>query len=201
MGKQRKQWETLFSWAPKSLQMVTAAIKASFEACSLEDQCRQHRTAKRSNQSNPKINQSWILTGRTDAEVETAILTTWCKKPTHWKRPWFWARLKAGGEGNDRGQDGWMASQTRWTWVWANSGSWWWTWKPGVLHSMGSQRVGHNWVTEQLNWTDVVSCKVWTVVSRPTYRFLRRQKRWSGISISLRIFHCFLWSTQSKALV
>ena len=43
----------------------------------------------------------------------------------HLKRPWFWERLKAGGEGDDRGWDGWMASLTRWTWVWVNSGSWW----------------------------------------------------------------------------
>ena len=57
-------------------------------------------------------------------------------------------RLKAGEEGGDRGWDGWMASPTRWTWVWASSGSWWWTGKPGVLQSMGWQRVGHNWATE-----------------------------------------------------
>ena len=56
-----------------------------------------------------------------------------------------------GGEGDDTGWDGWMASMTWWTWVWASSGSWWWTGKPGVLQSMGPQRVGHNWVTE-LNW-------------------------------------------------
>ena len=52
------------------------------------------------------------------------------------------------GKGDNRGWDGWMASATQWTWVWASSGSWWWTGKPGMLQSMGSQRVGHNWVTE-----------------------------------------------------
>ena len=61
--------------------------------------------------------------------------------------------LKAGGEGDDRGWDGWMVSLTQWTWVWVNSGSWRWTGKPDVLQSVGSQRVGHDWVTE-LNWTD-----------------------------------------------
>ena len=61
-------------------------------------------------------------------------------------------RLKAGGEGDDRGWDGWMASPTQRTWVWVNSGSWWWTGRPGVLQSMGSQTVWHNWATE-LNWT------------------------------------------------
>ena len=63
---------------------------------------------------------------------------------THWKRSWRWERLKAGGEGNDRGWDGWMASLTWWTWVWVSSGSWWWTGKPGMLQSMGSQKVGHD---------------------------------------------------------
>ena len=76
-------------------------------------------------------------------------LSTWCKELTHWKRPWCWERLKAGGEGDDRVWDGWMASPTQWTWVWVNSGSWWWTGRPGVLWSMGSQRLRHDWVTEQ----------------------------------------------------
>ena len=67
---------------------------------------------------------------------------------TYWKRPWCWERLGAGGEGDDREWDGWMASLTQWTWIWAGSGSWWWTGKPGMLQSMRSQRVGHDWVTE-----------------------------------------------------
>ena len=79
-------------------------------------------------------------------------LATWCEEVTHLKRRWCWERLKAGGEGEDRGWDGWMASPTQWAWVWSNSGSWWWTGKPGMLQSMGSQRVGHEWETE-LNWT------------------------------------------------
>ena len=76
-------------------------------------------------------------------------LATWLEEPTHWKRLWCWERLKAGGEGGNRGWDGWMASQTQLKWVWANSRRWWWTGKPGVLQSMGSQRVRHNWATEQ----------------------------------------------------
>ena len=75
-------------------------------------------------------------------------LATWCEEVTHWKRPWCWERLKVGREGNDRGWDGWMVLLNWWTWVWASSGSWWWTGKPGVLQSMVSQRVGHDWVTE-----------------------------------------------------
>ena len=75
-------------------------------------------------------------------------LATTCEELTHWKRPWFWERLRAGGEGDDRRWDGWMASPTQWTWVWVDSGSWWWTRRPGVLRFMGSQRVGHDWATE-----------------------------------------------------
>ena len=75
-------------------------------------------------------------------------LVTWCEKLTHRKRPWCWERLKAGGEGDNRGGDGWMASPTLWTWVWVSSRSWWWTGKPGMLQSMGSQSVRQDWVTE-----------------------------------------------------
>ena len=64
---------------------------------------------------------------------------------------WCWERLRAGGEGDDRGWDGWMASPTQWTWVWVNSGNWWWTGRPGMLQFTGLQRVGHDWATE-LNW-------------------------------------------------
>ena len=78
----------------------------------------------------------------------SSTLATWCEVLTHLKRPWCWERLKAGGEGDDRGWDGWMASLTQWV----NSGIWWWTGKPSMLQSMGLQRVGHNWVTE-LNWS------------------------------------------------
>ena len=79
----------------------------------------------------------------------TNTLATSCEELTHWKRPWCWEGSGAGGEGDDRGWDGWMASLTRWTWVWVNSGRWWWTGRPGVLWFMGSQRVRHDWV----NWT------------------------------------------------
>ena len=80
-----------------------------------------------------------------------STLATSCEELTHWKRLWCWEGLGAGGEWDDRGWDGWMASPTRWMWVWVNSGSWWWTGRPGLLQFMGSQRVGHNWTTE-LNW-------------------------------------------------
>ena len=80
------------------------------------------------------------------------ILVTLYEELTHWKRSWYWERLKAEGEGDDRGWDGWMASPTWWTWVWANSVNWWWTGKPGVLQTMGLQRVRHDlWLNWQ-NW-------------------------------------------------
>ena len=94
----------------------------------------------------PKGNKSWILIGRTDAEAEASIL--WPPDAKNWLigRLWCWERLKAGGEGDDRGWDGWMVSPTQWTWV--NSGSWLWTGRPDVLRSMGLQRVGRDWATE-----------------------------------------------------
>ena len=83
----------------------------------------------------------------------SSTLATSCEELTHWKRLSCWEGLGAGGEGDARGWDGWMASLIRWTWVWVNSGSWWWTGKPGVLRFMGSRRVRHYWATE-LNWTE-----------------------------------------------
>ena len=83
----------------------------------------------------------------------SSTLATSCEELTNWKRLWCWEGLGVQGEGDDRVWDGWMASPTRWMWVWVNSGSWWWTGRPGVLWFMGSQRVGHDWATE-LNWTD-----------------------------------------------
>ena len=78
-------------------------------------------------------------------------LATWCKELPHWKRPWCWERLKAGGGGDDRGWDDWIVSPTQWSLVWVNSESWWWAGRPGVRQSIGSQRIGHDWATE-LNW-------------------------------------------------
>ena len=97
---------------------------------------------------NPKGNPCWIYIGRTDAEAP--IL--WPRDAKNWlmeKDPE--ERLKAGGEGDDRGWDGWMASPIQWPRVWASSRSWWWTGKLGMLQSMGSQRVGHDWETELMS--------------------------------------------------
>ena len=91
----------------------------------------------------------WIFIGRTDAETEAPIV--WPPDAKSWLtgRPWCWERLKAGEEGDNRGWDGWMASLTKWIWVWASSRRWWRTGKPGMLQSMGLQRVRHDWAIEQ----------------------------------------------------
>ena len=110
-------------------------------------------TARRYNQSILKeISPEYSLKGWCWS-WNSNTLATWYKELTHLKRPWCWERLRAGGEGDDRGWDGWMASPTRWTWVWVDSGSWWWTGRPGVLQFMGSQRVRRDWETG-LNWTE-----------------------------------------------
>ena len=102
-----------------------------------------------------KGDQPWDFFGRNDARAETPVL--W---PPHAKSWLIWKDSDAGRDwgqeekGTDRGWDGWLASPTQWMWVWVNSGSWWWTGRPGVLRFMGSQRVGHDWVTE-MNWTEL----------------------------------------------
>ena len=115
----------------------------------------------------PKGNQSWIFSGRTDAEAETPIF--WppdYEELIHLKRPWCWERLRVGGKEDDRGWDGWMASPTQWTSVWVNSGSWWWSGRPGMLQYMGSQESD---ATEQLNWTELKARSSIPKLLRKTY--------------------------------
>ena len=96
--------------------------------------------------------QSWVFIGRTDAEAEAPIL--WPLDAKNWltggdpNAGKDWRREEKGMTG----WDGWMASLTQWTGVWVNSGSWWWTGKPGMLQSMGSQRIGHDWAAELIVW-------------------------------------------------
>ena len=109
-------------------------------------------TARRSNQNILKeISPGCALEGLM-LKLKTPVFWPPHAELTYWKRPWCWEGLGAGGEGDDRGWDGWMASPTRWTWVWVNSCSWWWTGRPGMLRFMGSQRVRQDWATE-LNWS------------------------------------------------
>ena len=131
------------SWTPKNICFWTVMLEKTLES---PLDCKEIQPV------HSKGDQSWVFFGRNDAKAEIPVLWPLHAKweLTHWKRLWCWEGLGAGEEGNDRG-DGWMASLTRWTWVLVNSGSWWWTGRPGMLRFMGSQRVGHDWVTE-LNW-------------------------------------------------
>ena len=133
-SSQLRMWELDHKegWAPKNWCFHIVVLEKTPE--SLLD-CKGFKPVK------PKGNQPWIFIGRTDAEAEAPIL---------------WPKA---GEGNNRGWGGWMASLTQWSWVWTNSGRWWKTGKPGMLQSMGSQRVGHNLVTEQLY---IVTTPQWT---------------------------------------
>ena len=131
------------SWALKNWCFWTVVLQKTLE--SLLD-CKEIQPV------HPKGNQSWIFIGRTDAEAETPILwPSYAKNWFIWKdlyagKDWRWGR-----EGDNWRWYGWMTSLTQWTWVWVSSKSWWWTVRPGVLQSMGSQRVGDDWGTE-MNW-------------------------------------------------
>ena len=133
------------SWAPKNWCFWTVVLEKTLES---PLDCKEIQPV------HSEGDQPWDCFGRNDAKAETPVL--WPPHAKSWlislMSLWCWEGLGAGGEGDNRGWDGWMASLTRWTWVWVNSGSWWWTGRPGVLRFMGSQRVGHIWVIE-LNWT------------------------------------------------
>ena len=129
-------------WAPKNWCVWTVVLEKTLES---PLDCKEIQPVNK------------ILTEiNTDCSLEALMLSwscnalaTWCEELTHWKMPWCWETLQAGGEGDDRGWGGWMASSIWWTWAWASSRRWWRTGKPGVLQSMGSQRVRHDWMTEQ----------------------------------------------------
>ena len=125
-------------------------------------------TARRSNQSILKNSVLGVHWKDWCWNWNSNTLAISCEELTHWKRPWCWEGLRAGGKGDDRGWDGWMASLTWWTLVWVYSGRWWCTGRPGVLQFMGSQRVRHDWMTE-LNWnlleSDMTKWLNWTEIS------------------------------------
>ena len=126
-------------WVQKNWWFWTVVLEKTF---------RVPWTARRSNQSIlketiPKYSLKGVM-----LKLKLQYFGHLCEELTHWKRHCSWERLKAGGEGDNRGWDGLMASVTWWTWIWAISGTRWGTEKPGVLQSMGSQRVRHDWATE-----------------------------------------------------
>ena len=142
----RTQWKTVL--VERSMWTQVMLLN-----CDVGEDSRVPWTARRSNQSILKeISPGCSLEGLM-LKLKLQYFGHEMRRATHLKRPWCWERLKAGGEGDDRGNDGCMASLTQWTWVWVDSWNWWWTGMPGVLRLMGLQRVGHNWATE-LNWTE-----------------------------------------------
>ena len=124
--------------------------------CGMEKMLESPLDCKEIQPIHPKGDRSWVFIERTDIEAETPII--W---PLYTKNWLIWKDPHTGNEdgrkGDDKGWDGWMASPTHWTWVWVNSRSWWWTGRPGMLQSMGLQKVGHNWATE-LNWNMCREC-------------------------------------------
>ena len=115
-------------------------------------------------------------------KLKLQYLAAYSEKRTHLKRPWCWKRLKAGGEGDDRGRDGWMASRTQWRWVWVNSGRWWWTGRPGMLrliHGVAKSRTRlSNWT--ELNPSDTSKCGCHALICLWSYSY------WV-----LQLFHLF----------
>ena len=132
-----------------------------------------------------------MFIGRTDAKAETPIL--WPPHVKSWligKDPDAGRGWGAGGEGDDKGCDGWMVSPTQWTWVWVNSGSWWWTRRPGMLNSWGRKELD---TTEQLNWTEWINITflILVVVLRKMSLFVDiihtkafRETRWLSIMLA-----------------
>ena len=134
---------------------------------------------------NPKGNQSWNIHWKDWCwSWNFNTLATWCKDLTHLKRPWCWERLKAAGEGDDRGWDGGMPLPTQWTWVSVSSASWWWTGKLDVLQSVGSQRVQHDWATSLSLFTFMR----WRRKRQPTPVLLPGESQGQGSLVG-----CCLW--------
>jgi len=205
MGKQWNQWQTLFLGAPRSLQMVTAAMKLrclllgrkvttnldsllksrditlltkvrlvkamvfpvvmygcerwtikkakckridAFELWSWRRLLRAPWTARRSNQSILKEISPEYSLERLMLKLKLQYFVHLMRRTDSFEKILMLGKGEGRWEGDDRGWDGWMASLTQWTWVWVNSRSWWWTGRPGMLQSMGLQRVRHDWATE-----------------------------------------------------
>ena len=132
------------SWTLKNWCFWTVLLEKAFES---PLDCKEIKPV------HPKGDRSWVFIGRTDVEAEAPIL--WPPDAKNWiiGKTLVLGKIEGKRRGHDRGWDGWMASLTRWSWVWASSGNWWWTGKPGMLISMGLQRVGHDWATELTDWS------------------------------------------------
>ena len=165
------------SWAPKNWCFWTVVLEKTLES---PLDCKEIQPV------HPKGNQSWIFIGRTDAEAEIQYFGHLMQGLTHLKRPWCLERLKAGGEGDDRGWDGWMASPTQWTWVWVSSESWLWTGKLyAAVHGVAKSRTRLN------DWTEL-NCPA--ISTRDTL-FLP-----SSLSIHSQFLKCHLFEGQFKLI-
>ena len=135
-------WELDYkeSWAPKNWCFWTVVLEKTLEG---PLDCKEIQPV------HPKWNQSWISTEGLMLKLRLQYFGQLMRRTNSFEKTWCWARLKAGGERDNRGREGWMASLNQWTWVWVNSRSWWWTGSPGVLQSMGSQ----SW-TRLSDWTE-----------------------------------------------
>ena len=180
-------WELDYkeSWVPKNWCFWTVVLEKTLKS---------PLNCKEIQPVHPKGDQSWVFIGKTDVEAETPIL--W---PPH-EKSWLvgkdpdagrdWGRRRRGRQ-RMRWLDG--ITQTRWTWVWVNSGSWWWTGRPGMLRFMGSQRAGHDWATE-LNWTPYCKLPLFTLNS--SFSVFREESSFCP-SLCLRVAACLLtfsWS-------
>ena len=141
---ERRRCESEEGWAPKNWCFWTVVLEKTLES---PLDCKEIQPV------HPKGDQSWVYWKDWCWSWNTNNLATWCKELTHLKRPWCYKRLWAGRKGDERGWDGWMASLVRWTWVWVGSESWWLTRRPGMLQSMGSQKIRQNWATELTDQT------------------------------------------------
>ena len=163
--------------------------------CGVGEDSRVPWTARRSNQSILKeISPEYSLEGLM-LKLKLQYFGHLMWRPDSLEETLMLGRLKTGGEGDDRGWDSWVASPTQWTW--ASSVSWWWTGKPGVLQSMGSQRVEHNWAIE-LNWTDLIWPLQLTIQREKDYLFPESLSRCpredAGYS---HLGHCHCWTIHS----
>ena len=132
-------------WAPKNWCFWTVVLEKTLESPLDYKEIQPVHSAG---------DQSWVFMLGLMLKLKLQYFGHLMRRADSFEKTWCWERLKAGGEGDNRGWDGWMASPTWWTWVWVNSGKWWWTGRPGVLWFMGSQRVGHDWATKP-NWTEL----------------------------------------------
>ena len=188
--KPLKKYFKSYRWVSRELQKILEYILSRSAICHvyLINSESLGRQADQTNQSYRKsvLNihwKDWCWSWNSNT------LATWCEELTHWKKPWYWEILKAGGEGDNRGWGGWMASPTWWTWVWASSRSWWWIGKPGMLQLMGSQRAGHDWETfiMYIEWVKSLSrvqlfATPWTIAYQaPPSMGFSRQEYWSGV--------------------